>query len=77
MLVDWAGDTIPLVDAVTGEIRKAYLFVAVLPYSGYVWCRAFMDMKMASWNAAHVGAFEFFGGVAQLLVPDHAATATH
>ena len=31
LFVDWAGDTIPLVDAVTGEIVKAYFFVAVLP----------------------------------------------
>ncbi|MEI2643159.1 MAG: hypothetical protein V9G10_12765 [Candidatus Nanopelagicales bacterium] len=32
MLVDWAGDTLDLVDAVTGQVSKAYLFVAVLPY---------------------------------------------
>ncbi|WP_174721910.1 hypothetical protein [Cryobacterium sp. TMT2-14] len=32
MLVDWAGDTIDLVDAVTGEITRAVLFVAVLPF---------------------------------------------
>ena len=36
MLVDWAGETLPLVDAVTGGVSKAYLFVAVLPYSGMV-----------------------------------------
>ena len=36
MLVDWAGNTIALVDAVTGEVSRAYLFLAVLPFSGYV-----------------------------------------
>lgn len=77
MFVDWAGDTIPLVDAAGGRTTPAYLFVAVLPFSGCVYCRAFIDMRMDAWIAAHVGAFELFGGVAQILVPDNASTATH
>lgn len=76
LFIDWAGDTIDLVDAVTGAVTKAYLFVTVLPYSGYLWCRAFTDMRMPSWIAGHVEAFEFYGGVPQLLVPDNALTAT-
>ena len=35
MQVDWAGDTIPIQDPVTGEQSAAYLFVAVLPCSYY------------------------------------------
>lgn len=77
MFVDWAGDTIPLVDAVTGEIVKAYLFVAVLPFSGYLFVRAFTGMRMDAWLSAHVSAFEFYGGVPQITVPDNALTATH
>ena len=34
MQVDWAGQTAALVDTDTGERLDAYLFVAVLPYSG-------------------------------------------
>lgn len=77
VFVDWAGDTIPLVDAVTGEITKAYLFVAVLPFSGLVFCHASTDMRMGAWLRSHVAAFEYFGGVPQILVPDNALTATH
>lgn len=77
MFVDWAGDTIPIVDAVSGESVKAYLFVAVLPFSGYLFVRAFTNMRMDSWIAAHVSAFEFFAGVPQITVPDNALTATH
>lgn len=77
MLVDWAGDTVEVVDAVTGEVIRLYLFVAVLPYSGVVLCRRFTDMKSPAWIAAHVAAFEFFGGVPQLVVPDNSATATY
>ena len=75
MFIDWAGDTIDLVDAITGTTTKAYLFVTVLPYSGYLWCRAFTDMRMPAWITAHVGAFEFYGGVPQLLIPDNALTS--
>ena len=77
MFVDWAGDTLPVLDAVTGQVVKAYLFVAVLPFSGCLYCRAFTDMRMDSWVGGHVGAFEFYAGVPQIVVPDNALTATH
>jgi len=77
MFVDWAGDTLPIADALTGEVVKAYLFVAVLPFSGMVFCTGFMTMGMDTWIAAHVGAFTAFGGAPQLVVPDNALTATH
>jgi hypothetical protein len=38
MFVDWAGDTIGLVDVAGGKPAVAYLFVAVLPFSGCVHC---------------------------------------
>lgn len=77
MLVDWAGDTIDLVDAVTGEVTRAVLFVAVLPYSGTLFCRAYLDMKSEAWLDAHVRAFAFYAGVPQLVVPDNPTTSTH
>lgn len=77
VFVDWAGDTIPIVDAVSGETVKAYLFVAVLPFSGYVFARAYLNMRMDAWILAHVHAYQFFGGVPQITVPDNALTATH
>lgn len=77
MLVDWAGDTLDLVDAVTGQITKAYLWVGVLPYSGALFCRAYANMKSPAWLDAHVRAFSFYGGVVQLVVPDNPTTSTH
>jgi transposase len=56
MFVDWAGDTLPVVDAVSGEVIKAYLFVAVLPFSGLVYCQWFATMGMDTWIARHIGA---------------------
>ena len=77
ILIDWAGDTIDLVDAVTGEITRAYLFVAVLPFSGALFCHAATNMKSEAWLDAHVRAFSFFGGVTQIIVPDNPTTSTH
>ena len=43
--VDWAGDTASVIDTDTGEMLPAYLFVAVLPYSGYAYVVAFFSMN--------------------------------
>lgn len=77
MHVDWAGDSLDLVDMASGEITSAYLFVAVLPYSGALFCHAFMSMKSPSWLDGHVRAFNHFGGVVQIVIPDNPLTSTH
>ena len=74
MQVDWAGETIPYYDPVTGEEYKAYLFVAALPCSCYIYAEACEDMKQENWLLCHVHAYEYFGGVARLLIPDNLKT---
>lgn len=44
--VDWSGPTMSYVDTSTGEVRTAYLFVAILPHSQYSYVEATQDMKM-------------------------------
>lgn len=73
--VDWAGDLATIIDPDTGEILKAYIFVGVMTYSQYAYVEAFLDMKQKSWITAHVHMYEFFGGVARILVPDNCKTA--
>ena len=74
MQVDWAGDTMGIVDTDTGELIPAYLFVSVLPYSGYAYTEAFLDEKQEAWINAHVNAYRYFGGVTRILVPDNLKT---
>ena len=74
MQVDWAGTPAYVLDASTGELLDAYLFVAVLPYSGYAYVEAFLDMKQDAWITAHVNAYRFFGGVTRILTPDNLKT---
>ncbi len=73
--VDWAGNPVTIVDPDTGEIIKAYIFVGVMTYSQYAYVEAFLDMKQRSWINAHIHMYEYFGGVARILVPDNCKTA--
>ena len=74
MEVDWAGQTLPIYDSVTGESYPVYLFIAVLSCSGYTYAEATSDMKLENWLNCHIHAYEYFGGVARLLIPDNLKT---
>ena len=74
MEVDWAGQMAHLVDPDTGEVIDAYVFVAALPYSGYAYAEAFMNREQEAWTTAHINAFNYYGGVARILVPDNLKT---
>ena len=75
LFVDWAGETIAVTDSTTGRERAAYLFVATMGASSYTFAQAFESMKLPMWIEAHIRAWEFFGGVTQITVPDNPKTA--
>lgn len=72
--VDWAGATVDIHDSVTGEITPAYLFVGALSCSSFVYAELCRDMKSENFILCHVHAYEYFGGVTRLLVPDNLKT---
>lgn len=74
--IDWAGDKAYLTDRITRTKIAAYALVVALPFSQRFWCEFFMDMRQRSWQYGQIHAFEDFGGVPHMLVPDNAATAT-
>jgi transposase len=71
LFVDWAGDTVPIIDAMTGEAHAAHLFVAVLGASSYTYAEARWSETLPDWIGAHVNALDFFGGVPKAAVPDN------
>jgi len=73
--VDWAGDPAHIIDPDTGEIINAYVFIGVMTYSQFTYAEAFINEKQRAWIAAHVHMYEYFGGVAKILVPDNCKTA--
>ena len=76
LFVDYAGDGVPVViDRLTGEVRMAPIFVAVLGASSFTFAKASWTQALPDWIAAHVRAFAAIGGVPELLVPDNTKTA--
>lgn len=72
--VDWAGTRPCWTDPDTGEIVKGYLFVGTLTYSQYSYAEVTADMKQETWINCHIHMFEYFHGVARILVPDNLKT---
>ena len=72
LFIDFPGLTIPIYDEHTLEVSfHAELFVSVLGASSYLYCEALRSQELLHWVTAHVHAFEFYGGVSEILVPDN------
>jgi transposase len=71
LFVDFAGQTVEVIDAATGEVRTAQVFVAVLGASSYTYAEAVWTQALPDWVGAHVRALEFLGGVPRQIVPDN------
>ena len=76
LFIDWIGDTLPsVVDCNTGEIHDAHFFVTTMGDSSYPFVEAFPNETQLNWNQAHIDAFEWYGGLPRILVPDNCKTA--
>lgn len=75
LFIDYCGPTVNIVNPDTGECRRAQIFVATLGASNYTYVEASEGQDSESWLMAHANAFEFFGGVPNLLVPDNLRAA--
>jgi transposase len=71
VFVDYAGQTVPIVDPGTGEVGEAQIFIGVLGASNYTYAEAHESQELFNWITAHVRMFSFFGGVPEIVVPDN------
>ncbi|MAI48412.1 MAG: IS21 family transposase [Hyphomicrobiaceae bacterium TMED74] len=71
MFVDYAGQTIDMIDGRTGEVHACQLFVAVLGASSYTYAEATLTQSLPDWCSSHERAFRFFGGVPEQVVSDN------
>ena len=71
LFVDWAGDTIGVIDPATGIEHRARIFVAALGASNYTYAEARWTETLPDWIGAHVNAINTIGGVPLALVPDN------
>ena len=75
LFVDYAGQTVPVIDRHSGEIRQAQVFVAVLGASSYTFAEATWSQQLPDWLGSHARCFAFLGGVPEIVVPDNLRSA--
>jgi len=75
MFVDYSGLTIPYHSVHTGEVFKSQIFVSVLGNSGLVFVHATPSQKQEYFIKSHILAYEFYGGVPKVNVPDNLKSA--
>lgn len=75
MEVDFAGKTFELIDRLTGEVTPIVVFVAVLPYSQYIYAEGMSSTKEPSWIEVNNHALQAFGGVPAIVVCDNCKQA--
>ena len=71
LFADYAGPTLPITDARTGEVQPGHIFVAVLGASNYTFACATVGQKQTDWLNGLERALHFIGGVPALIVPDN------
>jgi len=69
LFVDY-GEGLSLIDPQTHEPIKTQLFVAVWGASNYSFAEATLTQQLPDWIGSHVRAFEYFGCLPKIVVPD-------
>jgi len=77
LFVDYAGQTMAVVDRHSGEVQVAQIFVAALGASHYTYVEATLTQTVTDWLGAHVRALEYFGGSPRAIVPDNLKSGVH
>ena len=69
LFVDY-GEGLSLIDAETNEPIKTQLFVAVWGASNHTYAEATLTQQLPDWIGSHIRAFEYFGSLPKIVVPD-------
>jgi transposase len=75
MYVDYAGQTLEVIDPETGEVTDVQFFVAVLGASQYTYAEASYSQRKEDFAFSVENALHYFGGVPQAIVPDNLKAA--
>jgi transposase len=71
LFIDYAGQTVGVIERRTGEVRQAEIFVATLGASNYTYSEATWTQALPDWIASHVRTFNYLDGLTEVLVPDN------
>lgn len=77
LFVDYAGQTVPVIDRFTGEVHDTQIFVAVLGASNFTYAEATWTQSLPDWIGSHARAFSYFGSLPTIIVPDNVKSGVH
>lgn len=75
MEVDFAGKTFLLCDPYSDEKTVIVVFVAILPYSQYIYAEGMTSTKEPQWIEVNNNALSYFGGVPAIVICDNCKQA--
>ncbi|QAU24552.1 IS21 family transposase [Dyella sp. M7H15-1] len=75
--VDYAGQTVEIINRHTGELHAAQIFVAALGCSNYIYAEATLTQNLSDWIGSHARALTFFGDAPTAIVPDNLKSGVH
>jgi transposase len=71
LFVDYSGDKMSYVCSVSGQPVDVEIFVATLGASDRIYAEASPSQQLPFWIESNINAFEYNGGVTELVVPDN------
>jgi transposase len=75
MMIDFAGDKQHYIDPATGEVIACEVFVAILPFSGLIFCHAVSTQQLPDFVTCINAMLRFYGGVPITLLCDNLKAA--
>lgn len=75
IMVDFAGKKQHYVDISTGERIECQVFVAILPYSGLIFCKAVHSQQTADFTSCINAMLKYYAGVPATILCDNLKTA--
>ncbi len=75
IMIDFAGKKQHYIDASTGEQIPCEVFVAILPFSGLIFCQAVHSQQTGDFMHCINAMLKFYGGVPATIVCDNLKTA--
>lgn len=77
LFIDFTGRKLQVVDKDSGEVQDVEVFVAILGCSQMTYVTAVASQKKEDFIGACEGAFHFYGGVPEVIVPDNLKSAVN
>lgn len=77
MYADFTGKKMHYVDAETGEVRSAEVFITILGASQLIYVEAVSSQKLEDWIYANENAWIYYGGVTRGICPDNLKSAVN